>query len=102
PPAHHPSLHSFPTRRSSDLAIAKNLDWSCTATSTSDFPARVAKASAAPLISPRNSTLKPSRCRWRMLILAPNFLILPRRTVLSRSEEHTSELQSPYDLVCRL
>src|SRR5437867_8657160 len=31
----------------------------------------------------------------------------PRRTgggpvVLTRSEEHTSELQSPYDLVCRL
>src|SRR5207248_11462844 len=23
-------------------------------------------------------------------------------TILSRSEEHTSELQSPYDLVCRL
>src|SRR5437867_10794039 len=25
-----------------------------------------------------------------------------RREVLPRSEEHTSELQSPYDLVCRL
>src|SRR6266705_755059 len=25
-----------------------------------------------------------------------------RRTLRSRSEEHTSELQSPYDLVCRL
>src|SRR5437867_6391867 len=25
-----------------------------------------------------------------------------RRLVLGRSEEHTSELQSPYDLVCRL
>src|SRR5207248_3969301 len=25
-----------------------------------------------------------------------------RRIVLCRSEEHTSELQSPYDLVCRL
>src|SRR5438094_6045511 len=26
----------------------------------------------------------------------------PGRRVLFRSEEHTSELQSPYDLVCRL
>src|SRR5207248_5735328 len=27
---------------------------------------------------------------------------LPNAPNLSRSEEHTSELQSPYDLVCRL
>src|SRR5438094_7494135 len=27
---------------------------------------------------------------------------LARRTTTDRSEEHTSELQSPYDLVCRL
>src|SRR5437867_7549848 len=26
----------------------------------------------------------------------------PRHTTRCRSEEHTSELQSPYDLVCRL
>src|SRR5207248_8105517 len=26
----------------------------------------------------------------------------PRRTSTGRSEEHTSELQSPYELVCRL
>src|SRR5437867_5499966 len=26
----------------------------------------------------------------------------PKRNVSARSEEHTSELQSPYDLVCRL
>src|SRR5438094_3677125 len=26
----------------------------------------------------------------------------PRCILLNRSEEHTSELQSPYDLVCRL
>src|SRR5207248_9077616 len=33
----------------------------------------------------------------------PALLQLPRRhTSRSRSEEHTSELQSPYDLVCRL
>src|SRR5438094_6453025 len=29
-------------------------------------------------------------------------LVLPGRLQNGRSEEHTSELQSPYDLVCRL
>src|SRR5437867_7632340 len=28
--------------------------------------------------------------------------VLPKRSQSARSEEHTSELQSPYDLVCRL
>src|SRR5437867_7994729 len=30
------------------------------------------------------------------------FVIVPGRQGENRSEEHTSELQSPYDLVCRL
>src|SRR5207248_8501035 len=36
--------------------------------------------------------------------LEPRFLEveLTESAVMSRSEEHTSELQSPYDLVCRL
>src|SRR5207248_10886212 len=29
-------------------------------------------------------------------------VVLRRRELVHRSEEHTSELQSPYDLVCRL
>src|SRR5207248_10167313 len=43
--------------------------------------------------------IRPSRCCsniWRA-IRTP-----PRALNLKRSEEHTSELQSPYDLVCRL
>src|SRR5437867_8824937 len=38
---------------------------------------------------PDNRSRKPLRMR-------------SKTTILSRSEEHTSELQSPYDLVCRL
>src|SRR5437867_3412147 len=34
--------------------------------------------------------------------LLPAFLDVRQSAVLRRSEEHTSELQSPYDLVCRL
>src|SRR5438094_385896 len=53
-------LHSFPTRRSSDLCSTSCPRW-----------------------------LRRSSCRRR-------------GTTGTRSEEHTSELQSPYDLVCRL
>src|SRR5437763_11143609 len=56
-------LHSFPTRRSSDLLIGSI---------AISAPAAAARTTAA-------------RCRWS-----------------PRSEEHTSELQSPMYLVCRL
>src|SRR5207248_5533392 len=52
----------------------------------------------------------PSRtaCQWPRLarkkhLLVRKALALPcTMQTLHRSEEHTSELQSPYDLVCRL
>src|SRR5207248_6758454 len=34
--------------------------------------------------------------------LLEQLIYMPEVTLLERSEEHTSELQSPYDLVCRL
>src|SRR5699024_12883405 len=58
-------LHSFPTRRSSDLAISAE----CSTEFASGF--------------------SHSTC-------------LPAASAASRSEEHTSELQSRFDLVCRL
>src|SRR6266705_5946318 len=39
-------------------------------------------------------------CRWLMFSIMPPANESTRRP--PRSEEHTSELQSPYDLVCRL
>src|SRR5437868_12926207 len=72
----HRNLHSFPTRRSSDLQTAcgkkcgpKTL-WHALAVTSSSFCWR----------NPNSSP--PKRAR--------------------RSEEHTSELQSRFDLVCRL
>src|SRR5438874_6196496 len=59
--SHHRDLHSFPTRRSSDLGV---------------FPCLAAWKQSE------------TRCC--------------RRTGVPRSEEHTSELQSRRDLVCRL
>src|SRR5205809_3210916 len=70
----HRDLHSFPTRRSSDLSASG--------------PASSARPIAAVTIGSR-----PSACRrgggsgWAQI---------------SRSEEHTSELQSRLHLVCRL
>src|SRR5438105_15442093 len=63
----HRDPHSFPTRRSSDLAVAQ--------------------------FSGRDIMLKLPRRQ---------FLHLAGSAAAPRSEEHTSELQSRVDLVCRL
>src|SRR5207244_12708723 len=73
--AAHRDLHSFPTRRSSDLAHL-----------------RQGQARAGG---------DGGRCyQWRQRG-ARNRLCYPGRR-MKRSEEHTSELQSPDHLVCRL
>src|SRR5437763_3384434 len=84
----HPDLPSFPTRRSSDLGT------------TPPFA-----------ISPRRAVVwSPSMvqdkrfCPAARLTLGSDDLspISSVGTIDSRSEEHTSELQSPMYLVCRL
>src|SRR5437867_8029447 len=35
-------------------------------------------------------------------LIPPDSVLAPASAIQARSEEHTSELQSPYDLVCRL
>src|SRR5699024_12358653 len=85
----HPQyLPSFPTRRSSDLPRSRR--------------------------PPRNSSRHPcrgeARCRRCTSSAAPPARLAPRRgsgvcatgSCEERSEEHTSELQSRFDLVCRL
>src|SRR5438034_8144656 len=73
--AHHRNLHSFPTRRSSDL----------------DLYAAFVRDAAVPQ-------------RFVDALVAVRELgVLPHHGDSSaRSEEHTSELQSHSDLVCRL
>src|SRR5207248_9426022 len=89
-------LHSFPTRRSSDLETA---------------PKNANCASIVPaLLEVGLGMVGSGRSAFGVRILGPK---AQRRTPLLlvnrqqggrdlRSEEHTSELQSPYDLVCRL
>src|SRR5207248_10384692 len=78
-------LHSFPTRRSSDL------------------PRLVASADhrAGDPLDARRHARAPGQARGEPVLPARG-AAAARRGVLGRSEEHTSELQSPYDLVCRL
>src|SRR5207247_7232979 len=88
----HPSyIHSFPTRRSSDLLDKMLSGWRPKAETTADEIAAVFLAIrraivAAPTLNHPNTS---PRSPWRSRLE-------------ERSEEHTSELQSRVDLVCRL
>src|SRR5438874_4946720 len=83
--AYHRDLHSFPTRRSSDLGCGR---------SRTRCSPRLLKATNAPRLTSCSTVSMPcgscAATPWRAL---PGTV---------RSEEHTSELQSRRDLVCRL
>src|SRR5205814_10352172 len=89
----HPSLHSFPTRRSSDLGLASVRQ------DASSCPRgrRTGPGPSSPALAPTHSPPAwPTR---------PERQTSPPRTpagTAPRSEEHTSELQSLRHLVCRL
>src|SRR5699024_12386606 len=80
----HRPLLSFPTRRSSDLASV-----SASAFATASVPCAKFGISKQP-IGPFHTTVLAS------------FTASQKIFSVSRSEEHTSELQSRFDLVCRL
>src|SRR5207249_11055488 len=102
PSAPTPALHSFPTRRSSDLRAE-----------------RVAAAARPDRVEPdvlhvrtveaQDFVLKDGDGRvYARLSVTPSLTAMdpngrsPRLYDMPRSEEHTSELQSRFDLVCRL
>src|SRR5207247_7968393 len=92
-----PSLHSFPTRRSSDLPNARTDDPSRGRGISADFCAlrrrseqahQFNRARRVEYNSDRSgAALSECACKIQSQV---------------RSEEHTSELQSRVDLVCRL
>src|SRR5699024_11921051 len=91
----HRHLHSFPTRRSSDLI--RSMD------DRLGHAYHTQKKYLSPptprLIYPLLTILFRNQILLINLFLPLNlFLMYP----LPRSEEHTSELQSRFDLVCRL
>src|SRR5207248_11213389 len=96
--ADHRDLHSFPTRRSSDLKIprAKMIAARLRAWSRRvrfEWPREVREANENTMETP---TMKTKKGNTKSVGVSMVF------SFASRSEEHTSELQSPYDLVCRL
>src|SRR5207247_10838911 len=95
PSRHHLSLPSFPTRRSSDLYCRRLGDY---------LPPRDGRAVSPDDPPDGGRGLCDARLRWRWAARP-----VPRERHVSgwpaageRSEEHTSELQSRVDLVCRL
>src|SRR5207248_10802337 len=78
----HRALHSFPTRRSSDLHEDRDVR----------VIANTPRHGEA--VELGKHQVEDDEPRPQLVVLD---LMLPER-----SEEHTSELQSPYDLVCRL
>src|SRR5207248_9420030 len=96
----HRYLHSFPTRRSSDLD--KDADLAIVQEKRLAFIGYGNQGAAQSqnlrdsgvteiLIGNRDDAYKDAA-------IADGFQVVS----IARSEEHTSELQSPYDLVCRL
>src|SRR5207248_4142963 len=90
-------LHSFPTRRSSDLGDDPHR--------TRDpargdpVPDRAGAAMSSSKLDLDQGLVTECRQAAGEIAAAVGEEIAGRTT---RSEEHTSELQSPYDLVCRL
>src|SRR5690606_40765211 len=82
----HRNLHSFPTRRSSDLP---------------DSPGpSVSQTNGSPTVLPDPDVFEPPASGGKGQAPNPNTVIVANP--VDRSEEHTSELQSRENLVCRL
>src|SRR5262249_62019685 len=94
PPAHRPHLPSFPTRRSSDLRRPSPRRWS---TRTRSPPSPTSSSPTSPMAV--HSTWP---ARWVQSVASPCATAIRRPRQSGRSEEHTSELQSLTNLVCRL
>src|SRR5207248_8121601 len=95
-----PPLPSFPTRRSSDLIL------SCANHTTHRYNCQNNRnCSTRPEVheAPRKTKLDKVVAHSRRASTESKYSHSPDEpSIWIRSEEHTSELQSPYDLVCRL
>src|SRR5699024_12309320 len=98
---HLPPSPSFPTRRSSDLTLEKEFRWLRTLL-TEDAATRRAISDVLTSRCGENFPWASVQPPARGLALLYNFSPFQDTGATVRSEEHTSELQSRFDLVCRL
>src|SRR5699024_12837431 len=102
PYAPHPYTHAFPTRRSSDLFFNTHM---VSFKGNPCFSAKVPVDLKSPYIN--ISEVEIFRL-WKTLMQkfqkfsSYRIMITAQIDHQARSEEHTSELQSRFDLVCRL
>src|SRR5690606_41311387 len=91
-------LHSFPTRRSSDLGLFR----ACTA--RKDCNRHIVSGLFITILARRLLGRSPLQTTRTLKNAAPPPVELRPRPAIepTRSEEHTSELQSRENLVCRL
>src|SRR5207249_12072429 len=95
-------LHSFPTRRSSDLPPTCTSAPCTTKTPRGTTPHRTTLRSRSKAAPPAPSLRTLSSTPTRLPKGSPRATCFSTRPLEVRSEEHTSELQSRFDLVCRL
>src|SRR5690625_6474612 len=87
--AHHQALHSFPTRRSSDLIERITLRYRIKGNHLN--------------LTKLNKSLRIARKNCAMVRSVEESIQIEEEIhIVERSEEHTSELQSRGHLVCRL
>src|SRR5207248_4999618 len=92
-------LLSFPTRRSSDLVAVVGCTLGSSSRRQSQLP--VGRQSGSQLAADLIGCEPVMRISTSLLALGCQSGV-DATLATPRSEEHTSELQSPYDLVCRL
>src|SRR5207253_10111011 len=98
----HPALHSFPTRRSSDLLLVYLARYSMSKDQNNLGMAGATGVNDSPLSEEGGNGVAADQEQNRFdgdSLSAEEFTDLKTK---ARSEEHTSELQSRGHLVCRL
>src|SRR5699024_12384746 len=93
--AYHLYPHSFPTRRSSDLYLLGS-------SSSKSFLKKRRSSSGSTSSFGSWKITRSSKTRLPSIFSEMSEILSISNFIFSRSEEHTSELQSRFDLVCRL
>src|SRR5207244_7960312 len=96
-PRLHPHLHPFPTRRSSDLPAG---NFASSSGQLAGYVVGKANTNTSLSANPSGGAVFGQTVTLTATVTSPTST--PPAGVGSRSEEHTSELQSPDHLVCRL